>query len=103
MSLNEPSLVGQAIKNGLIIALLLIPTAISIYVAIEVKSMDKTGHAANSDIICFNAELCVLEVHGIWYRIDGVIDMENTIPDEYRSPDTINETMDPAIPGLTSD
>jgi hypothetical protein len=97
MTQNDPSLTGQAIKNGIIIALMVAPTAISIYVAIEVKAMGDiaiTAYEKDAQIICFQADVCALKVRGTWYRVSGVIDMDETVPEEYRLQEVIDEVDD---------
>lgn len=63
-------------------ALLAIPTMISIFLAIEVNEI--TDATPQSRLICLTDDHCAMEVGGIWYRINGVIDMEDLIPDEYK-------------------
>jgi len=74
------------------LALLVIPTAISIFVALEVKNVrDITNQVVNGEpqIVCFDPDVCAIEVQGKWYRIDGVISMDETVPDEYRLHDLV--------------
>jgi len=84
---TDQSLTNQAIKKACVLALLTIPTAISIYVAIEVKAMgDVAINAFNSapQVICFEESICAIQVHDQWFRISGVISMADTVPDEYK-------------------
>lgn len=48
-------------------------------------------------IVCFDADICAIEVHGKWYLINGVIDMEQTVPEEYKLNDLLSThpTIDP--------
>ena len=75
---------------------MLIPTAITIWLAIEMKRISTEPHYKGSDaiqIVCFDADTCVIEVQGKWYHVSGVIDMDTIIPEEYK----LNEIVDDAI------
>ena len=94
---KPPSLIGSAFKWALLLALLIIPTAISIFVALQVKAMNELTNVVvhgEPQIVCFDAEICAIEVHGKWYVIAGVIDMENTVPEEYR----LNDLLEDGLP-----
>jgi hypothetical protein len=78
------------------LALMIIPTAVSIFVALEVKSVGELTNAAvngEPQIVCFDADVCAIEVHGKWYRIDGVISMEDTVPEEYKLEELLSEVV----------
>tara|TARA_R110000851_G_scaffold227207_1_gene380030 strand:- start:113 stop:433 length:321 start_codon:yes stop_codon:yes gene_type:complete len=97
--MSEQSLVSQALRQSIILALMIIPTAVSIFVALEVKNVgDLTNAAVNGEpqIVCFDADVCAIEVHGKWYRIDGVISMEDTVPEEYKLEELLSEVTDNA-------
>jgi hypothetical protein len=97
---TEQSLTNQAIKKACVFALLTIPTAISIFVAIEVKAMgDVAIGAFNSapQVVCFDESVCAIEVRGRWFRIDGVISMEDTVPEEYKLQNMVDIEIDPLV------
>ena len=92
--MSESSLMNQTLRQAFVLALMIIPTAVSIFVALEVKSVsDLTNAAVNGEpqIVCFDADVCAIEVHGKWYRIDGVISMEDTVPEEYKLQELLSE------------
>jgi len=94
MTQQQNNMTAQALSKAVVIALMIIPTAISIFVAIEVKSMTSLAHEAVSgepQIVCFDPDVCAIEVHSKWYRISGVIKMDETIPEEYQLHDLIDE------------
>jgi hypothetical protein len=95
--MTEPSLTSQALRQSFMLALMIIPTAISIFVALEVRSVNDLTHAAlngEPQIVCFDADVCAIEVQGKWYRIDGVISMEDTVPEEYKLEELLEHTTD---------
>jgi hypothetical protein len=67
---------------------MVIPTAISIFLAVDIKRMSTTTVDAvttsQPQIVCFDPDVCALKVLGTWYSIDGIIKMEETVPEEYR-------------------
>jgi hypothetical protein len=97
---TEQSLTNQAIKKAAVFALLTIPTAISIFVAIEVKAMgDVAISAFNSgpQVICFDESVCAIQVRGRWFRISGVISMADTVPEEYKLQPMTDIEVDPLV------
>jgi hypothetical protein len=98
--MSEPSLVNQALRQSFMLAFMIIPTAISIFVALEVRSVsDLTDAAINGEpqIVCFDADVCAIEVQGKWYRIDGVISMDDTVPEEYKLEELLDEAASKTI------
>jgi hypothetical protein len=88
--MTEQSLTSQAIKKACVFALLTIPTAISIFVAIEVKAMGDVAIGAFNNVpqvVCFEESVCAIKVRDIWYRVSGVISMTDTVPDEFKLPE----------------
>jgi len=82
---NNESLTGQTITKSIIFALLVIPSAISIFIAIEFKNFQVQDNIQdNYELICFTAESCALHIGNVWYKVNGIIDMEKIIPDEYK-------------------
>jgi hypothetical protein len=85
--MSDPSPTWLALKNGIMLVFLIVPTMISIMVAFQLKTLKNTivtVDDATPHIICFTTELCAIEVHDIWYRIDGIIDSDKIMPDEYK-------------------
>ena len=63
---------------------MLILMGVSVFLALQVKNMTDHTHDADSDhVVCFSLEMCAINVNGIWYQIEGTIDMDETIPDNY--------------------
>ena len=64
---------------------MLVPTVISVFLAIQVRTiLDQQSTAiVEEQIICFTEEQCAIQVNGVWYQISGVINMTETIPEEY--------------------
>jgi hypothetical protein len=94
--MTDQSLTSQAIKKACVFALLTIPTAISIFIAIEVKAMGDVAISAFNNapqVVCFEESVCAIEVRGRWYRISGVISMADTVPDEYKLQDVEVEPL----------
>ena len=92
--MTKQSLTSQALGKSILLALMIIPTAVSIFVALEVKNANTiVNQAFNSEpqIVCFDPDVCAIEVRGKWYRISGVISMEHTVPDEYRLEELVEE------------
>lgn len=92
MSTNS-SLASQAFGKAVMIALLVLPTAISIFIVLEVKGGGMTSdHMTNNEpqIVCFDTDVCAIEVNNKWYRISGVIRMDETVPEEYRLEDLVD-------------
>lgn len=95
---NNTSLTKQALTRALFFSALAIPTLISITVAFQLKTL-KSGIVIAEDkepqIVCFEPNVCAIEVYGKWYRIDGVIIMDETVPDEYRLNDLLKDPVEP--------
>jgi len=92
--MDNQSLTTQALGKSIMLALMIIPTAVSIFVALEVKDANTiVNQAFNSEpqIVCFDPDVCAIEVQGKWYRISGVISMEQTVPEEYRLDELVEE------------
>jgi len=92
--MTEPtkSLTAQALTKAVILALMLIPTGISVFAAFEIKNMSSVTVAAvygEPQIVCFDPDVCAIEVHGKWYRIAGIIELDKTVPEEYRLEDLV--------------
>jgi hypothetical protein len=83
------------------IAVMVIPMAVSIMAIVQVKTL-AVDTTVSHNVICFTPDNCAVEVNGIWYRIDGVIGMDATIPDDYipeeHQPDDHVERIQPRIP-----
>jgi hypothetical protein len=64
---------------------MLVPTVISVFLAIQVRTiLDQQSTAAiEEQIVCFTESQCAIQVNGVWYQINGVINMTETIPEEY--------------------
>ena len=92
---DNPSLTKQAFGKALFFSALVIPTLISITVALQFKSF-KAAEAGpiekEPQIVCFEPNICAIEVYKKWYRIDGVIVMDETVPEEYRLEELIEES-----------
>lgn len=85
--MSEPSLTGQAFKNGIMSVFLVVPTIVSIMVSFQLKTLEKNINIVDKtapQIICFTAELCAIKVQDKWYRINGIIDLDAVTPDEYK-------------------
>src|SRR6056297_1078035 len=92
---TNQSLTQQVLVRSAFFAFAIIPTAITIMIAIEVRSMKTLTDIAlhgEPQIVCFEQDICAIEVYGKWYRIDGVIKMDETVPEEYLFRDLINES-----------
>lgn len=93
---SETSLAGSVMKLASIFALMVIPTLVSIFIAMEVKNVRTLTAAAikkdEPQIVCFENNVCAIEVHNKWYRISGIILMEETVPEEYKLNDLIEES-----------
>jgi hypothetical protein len=75
----------------------ILPTVVSLFLAYQVRTMSDHSHGPveqEPQIVCFAVDVCAIEVLGKWYHIDGVINMEDTIPPEYRINDLIEEAVD---------
>ena len=75
------SLAKQTFTKSIMMALLVIPTAISILLAIQIKNVHTQ---VEHNIVCFTNDNCAIHVNGVWYKINGVIDMDSVIPQEYK-------------------
>jgi hypothetical protein len=94
---NNASLTKQALTKAFLFAAFAIPTLVSLTVAYQFKTMEsRVAAPANLEpqIVCFEPNICAIEVRGKWYRIDGVILMDQTVPEEYR----LNELIEEADP-----
>lgn len=95
---ENSSLTKQALSKALFFSALAIPTLISITVAYQLKSI-RSGAVAIEEkepqIVCFEPNICAIEVYSKWYRIDGVIVMDETVPDEYRLNDLLKDPVEP--------
>lgn len=72
------------------IMLMLIPTTITIWLAIQVKQISKSMPVHNDNeiqVVCFDVGTCLIEVQHKWYSVSGVIDMDSIIPEEYKLDD----------------
>lgn len=68
---------------------MVVPTVISVYLGIQFKNINKVrieSSVTENQVICFQADICALSVGSKWYRVNGIIDMSTTIPEEYRLP-----------------
>lgn len=90
--IKHQSLFQEVFFKALYFIAMLIPTAISIFLAIEIKRITGTVDGNEPQIVCFEENICAIEVYEKWYRIDGVILMDETIPEEYRLNDLIEES-----------
>lgn len=71
---------------------MIIPTFVSLFLAFQVRNITQDDMAANEpQIVCFDPDVCAIEVLGKWYRISGIIQMDETIPEEYLLHDLIEE------------
>jgi len=93
---KEPSLASVAMIRAFMFAMLIIPTGITIFIALEVKNVSTlANHAVNGEpqVICFEPTVCAIEVHNKWYKIDGVIIMDEVVPEQYKLHDLIEDAM----------
>lgn len=92
---DNSSLTKQAFSKALFFSALAIPTFISITVAFQLKTI-KTSVVGpvekEPQIVCFEPNICAIEVYKKWYRIDGVIVMDETVPEEYRLEELLEES-----------
>jgi hypothetical protein len=79
--MTKQSTSSQVIRTAALIAGILIPTAVSLMAIIEVRAI--TREAAIYNVICLAPDICAVHANNIWYRIDGVIDMDAITPDGY--------------------
>ena len=94
---NSPSLTKQAFSKAFLLSAMAIPTLVSLTVAYQFKSMESRVEVVadkEPQIVCFEPNICAIEVYNKWYRIDGVIIMDQTVPEEYRLNELIEETED---------
>ena len=52
----------------------------------------RNAESVEKQIVCFTRDMCAIEVAGVWYLISGVINMAETIPEEYL-PLTVEEAI----------
>jgi hypothetical protein len=91
--MTEKTATAQVVSTAALIACMIIPMAISVMAIIEVRAVSRV--TVDHTVICFTPDICAVQSNNIWYRIDGVIDMDATIPDEYVPiPDTITNNND---------
>jgi hypothetical protein len=96
----------QALTKSIKIALLVIPTVITIFMALQVKNIFKLTNIivnpAEPQIVCFETNICAIEVNNTWYRISSVILMNETFPEEYKLNELLAQDpiilLDPASP-----
>jgi len=93
---SDNSLTVRVFGKALVIALMVIPTTVSIFLALKVKSLSEMVPEDLIDqpqIICFSDNVCAIEVKNKWYRISGIISMDETVPEEYRLNDIDSEEL----------
>ena len=88
------STTGEVMRTAALIAGIIIPIAVSIMAIVEVRSIDHI--IVDHTVVCITSDTCAIHVNNIWYRIDGVIDMDEMIPDKY-------QPIVPTIPEITID
>lgn len=99
METHRPQNDSVAIKvfgKALAFSLMIIPTVVSIFLAIKVKSFNDMLPEELIDkpqIICFSDDVCAIEVRNKWYRISGIISMEETVPEEYRLEEVESDSL----------
>ena len=96
--MSEQSFLTQAVNKSLIFALMLIPTAISIFIAIQIKNTDEVEPfrgGKTPQIVCFSPDVCAIQVQNNWYRINGIIKMDEVVPEEYRLQELVDEANNP--------
>jgi len=97
---NQPLVAMRVVGWALVIALLIIPTMLSIFIAFEVKNTSELRDTGGPQIVCLDSDNCAIEVRGTWYRIAGTIQMDQIIPQEYRF-DQVPDQPDHEQVGLT--
>lgn len=94
---NTTNAAGQIISRIGWFVFMAGPLLISLFLAYQVREMARHTHGNElNQIVCFSDSMCAIQVNGIWYHIDGVIDMSETIPEEYLS--TLDFTQDSQTP-----
>ena len=87
---------SNAISRIAMVFFVIVPTAISVFLAFEVRSTAnyvRDAESVEKQIVCFTPDMCAIEVAGVWYQIAGVIDMAETIPEEYLPHVTVEEAI----------
>ena len=95
MATNNQNMTTQVIGKGLMVTFMIVPTAISIFLAFEVRSIEKKVINSDIEIVCFAADDCAIEAYGKLYRIDEVIVQEDIIPEDYLLEAPVEETEEP--------
>lgn len=94
---NNDSLIKQALKKSIIISLLIIPSVITIFMAFQVKNIFKLTNMivnpSEPQIVCFETNICAIEVNDTWYRISGVILMDENFPEEYNLKELMAQSL----------
>lgn len=97
MSQNNDNMATGLLGKSVMMTLLIIPTGISLYLAAQLKQMTNITEKnleREPQIVCFEPEVCAIEVRGKWYHISGVIDMQKAIPEEYKLKELIDEARE---------
>ena len=100
-------------NNNLISRLILtlfaiIPTIVSLFLAFQVRTMSEHIHENSfvenePQIVCFDPDVCAIEVLGKWYRISGVIQMDDVVPEDYKLELLIDEADTVRIEEITTE
>jgi hypothetical protein len=79
--------IGQFFSRGALVLFLCVPTFMCILLWMQMKDLKQTVTGMEDitpQLVCFDGEVCGIEINGTWYKISGIIDMEETIPPEYK-------------------
>lgn len=89
MNEKQPSPLWQALKGGVIIAAVMVPIIITILVLSGYRGVfefgvpgQRFGNTEN-ELICIDADTCIIQVGNKWFLIADVLDPEN-VPEQYR-------------------
>lgn len=80
---NNQNTTTQVLGKSIMMALLIIPTAISIFLTIQVRNIESRNVDTEIEVICFADNDCAIEAFGKVYRIKEVVILDEVIPDHF--------------------